>query len=322
MKLLNLFKVFILFTIFISSLNSSLLKNSSFINFNKINSLEDNKTKIIKKVTYKKLFLPLVSRDKLLNKYYKNSLKNITIKESNYKENINYYTVKSGDSLSRLAWQFGLPLKTLAFLNGIDPKKAIKIGEKIKIPISKEILNSRLKGKYRVKKGDTLEKIAKTFNVEIKKLKSFNKLKNQKIKKGMVLKLPLGYILAKIKAEEKRRKKLEEERKRYFRYGRKKLRVTATAYTSHSNQTDKTPFLAAWNNRIRPGMKIIAVSRDLLYRYGLKNGTKVKISGLAGYYTVRDKMNKRYKRKIDIYMGMNRRKALRWGKRRVVIYWN
>ena len=104
-------------------------------------------------------------------------------------------------------------------------------------------------------------------------------------------------------------------------FGNRRLRVTATAYSSHHSQTDKTPFLAAWNNRIRPGMKIIAVSRDLLTRYGLRNGSKVKISGLYGQYTVRDKMNKRFKKRIDIYMGINRRRALRWGRRSVVIYW-
>ena len=99
------------------------------------------------------------------------------------------------------------------------------------------------------------------------------------------------------------------------------MRVTATAYSSHTKQTDSTPFLAAWNNHIRPGMKIIAVSRDLLTRYGIKNGTKIHISGLRGYYIVKDKMNKRFKRRIDIYMGLNRRRALRWGRRSVIIYW-
>ena len=100
----------------------------------------------------------------------------------------------------------------------------------------------------------------------------------------------------------------------------RKLHLTATAYTSHKNQTDSTPFLAAWNNKIKPGMKIIAVSRDLIKNYGLDNGVKVKIKGLKGLYTVRDKMNKRYKKRIDIYMGLNKKRALRWGKRKVVLY--
>jgi len=98
------------------------------------------------------------------------------------------------------------------------------------------------------------------------------------------------------------------------------LIVTATAYTSHKSQTDKTPFLAAWNNRLKPSVKSIAVSRDLLDR-GLTNGTYVTIDGLHGRYKVLDKMNKRWKKKIDIYMGTNIKKARRWGKRKVTIRW-
>ena len=97
-------------------------------------------------------------------------------------------------------------------------------------------------------------------------------------------------------------------------------RVTATAYTSHTSQTDTTPFLAAWNNKLSPRRKSIAVSRDLLKK-GLGNGVRVRISGLRGIYRVRDKMNKRWKNKIDIYMGTNRKKALRWGRRKVTIRW-
>jgi 3D (Asp-Asp-Asp) domain-containing protein len=69
-------------------------------------------------------------------------------------------------------------------------------------------------------------------------------------------------------------------------------------------------------------MKVIAVSRDLLSMYGLRNGTKVRIEGLPGIYHVRDKMNKRYRKRIDIYMGLDRHKALRWGRRSVKIYWD
>jgi 3D (Asp-Asp-Asp) domain-containing protein len=98
------------------------------------------------------------------------------------------------------------------------------------------------------------------------------------------------------------------------------MQVTATAYTSTRSQTDKTPYLAAWNNRLRPGIKSIAVSRDLL-DLGLSNGTKVHIEGLTGTYKVLDKMNKRWTKKIDIYMGRNLRKAKRWGKRKVTIHW-
>jgi 3D (Asp-Asp-Asp) domain-containing protein len=101
-----------------------------------------------------------------------------------------------------------------------------------------------------------------------------------------------------------------------------KLKVTATAYTSHAAQTDSTPNIAAWGDKLRPGMKVIAVSHDLLKVYGLKHGSKVSIKGLSGEYLVLDKMNKRWKKRIDIYMGKNRRKAFQWGQRKVELRWS
>lgn len=47
--------------------------------------------------------------------------------------------------------------------------------------------------------------------------------------------------------------------------------------------------------------RIIAVSRDLLIKY--PKGTQVKVDGVgrySGIYTVMDKMNKRYSKRIDI----------------------
>ena len=100
------------------------------------------------------------------------------------------------------------------------------------------------------------------------------------------------------------------------------LKVTATAYTSHVAQTDSTPNIAAWGDKLYPGMKVIAVSRDLLHIYGLKHGTKVRIKGLSGEYLVLDKMNKRWKKKIDIYMGKDLKKAYKWGRRKVELRWS
>ena len=98
------------------------------------------------------------------------------------------------------------------------------------------------------------------------------------------------------------------------------IKVTATAYTSSTIETDSTPYLAAWRNKLHPSVPSIAVSRDLL-DIGLTNGMKVRIKGLKGEFLVLDKMNKRWKNKIDIYMGNDRQKALNWGKRKVVVYW-
>lgn len=98
------------------------------------------------------------------------------------------------------------------------------------------------------------------------------------------------------------------------------LTVTASAYNSLPGQTSGNPSIAAWGDRLKPGMKAIAVSSDLLHM-GLDHRTEVKIDGLPGTYVVLDKMHHRWRNKIDIYMGVNRHKALNWGKRKVQITW-
>ena len=98
------------------------------------------------------------------------------------------------------------------------------------------------------------------------------------------------------------------------------LKVTATAYNSKPSQTQGDPNLTAWGDRLAPGMKAIAVSRDLI-DMGLTHGVKVRIDGLKGSYTVLDKLHKRWKRRIDIYMGNDVKAAKKWGKREVTIRW-
>jgi 3D (Asp-Asp-Asp) domain-containing protein len=98
------------------------------------------------------------------------------------------------------------------------------------------------------------------------------------------------------------------------------LRVLATAYNSTRAQTDSRPNTGAWGDRIEPGMKIIAVSPDLV-RQGLKRGTKVTIEGVEGEWTVLDRTPSRYKNRIDLYMGLDIAAARKWGRKRVTIRW-
>ena len=99
------------------------------------------------------------------------------------------------------------------------------------------------------------------------------------------------------------------------------LEVDATAFNSTKAQTDGNPSLTAWGDKLKHGVKAIAVSRDLL-KLGLTHGVDVKIDGLPGTYKVLDKMNKKWKKKIDIYMGTDTKAARKWGKRKVVIHWS
>lgn len=237
-----------------------------------------------------------------------------------------WHRVVAGESFIRLARRYDTTVYDIRRLNRLKPDHLLKVGENLLIhpgekspPETIRLAAERAKaGRYTVRSGDTLIGISRLFGVDLKRLLRLNELpRNRALRKGAKLWIPLP---------QKRIDRILAREGRDFKYAgkgrfRHKLRVVATAYTSHRNQTDRTPFLAAWNNRIRPGMKIIAVSNDLIRRYGITNGTRVRISGLPGIYTVRDKMHPRMRRHIDIYMGTNRRKALRWGRRRVTLYW-
>jgi 3D (Asp-Asp-Asp) domain-containing protein len=84
--------------------------------------------------------------------------------------------------------------------------------------------------------------------------------------------------------------------------------VTVTTYSPSIEQTDSTPLITASGFEINPinpkKHRIIAVSRDLKKKY--KFGKKVRITGIGKYsgtYTVRDVMNKRYRKRVDILIG-------------------
>jgi len=86
--------------------------------------------------------------------------------------------------------------------------------------------------------------------------------------------------------------------------------VKVTMYTVDPKQTDSTPLLTASGfivDSLNPQRhRIIAVSRDLKRKY--KFGSKVMIKGAGewdGIYTIKDVMNKRWRKKIDILVNPN-----------------
>lgn len=96
------------------------------------------------------------------------------------------------------------------------------------------------------------------------------------------------------------------------------LEVTATAYNSFGYQTSGNPNITAWGDTLVPGMKSIAVSRDLITK-GLKYGTMVRIDTFPDTFYINDKMHRRWKNRIDIYMGKDNKKAREWGRKKVQI---
>ncbi|RXJ51522.1 hypothetical protein ESZ48_04645 [Gelidibacter gilvus] len=109
-----------------------------------------------------------------------------------------------------------------------------------------------------------------------------------------------------------------EEQKEESEHVWDSVTVTASAYNSTVRQTSGNPNITAFGDSLKPGMKYIAVSQDLL-RKGLKHNTPVVIEGFDGVYLVKDKMHFKWRNHIDIYMGEDIEAARKWGRRKVCI---
>ena len=98
-------------------------------------------------------------------------------------ENIRYkystYIIKRGDNLWKIANKYKTTVNTLARINGIRNVNRIYINQKIRIPINIEVGNyDSGHNLYTVKKGDTLFKIVRMYNVTVQQIANLNSIKN------------------------------------------------------------------------------------------------------------------------------------------------
>jgi len=101
---------------------------------------------------------------------------------------------KSGDTLFKISKQYGIPLKELMYKNNFNNAHKIIEGEVIVIPyrdINKVKKNEHLS--YKVIEGDTLYKIARDYNVNVKDIISINNLSiDSYLKLNQIILLPNG----------------------------------------------------------------------------------------------------------------------------------
>jgi murein DD-endopeptidase MepM/ murein hydrolase activator NlpD len=117
-----------------------------------------------------------------------------------FSQECKYHKVKSGESLEKIARNYGVSVQEVLKANkNIDPKR-LKVGEKMCIP-QKTSAKTQDYAIYKVKKGDTLQSIAEKFGVDAQELKSFNNLKSEKVKEGQELKIPAKGTAKKQKKE-------------------------------------------------------------------------------------------------------------------------
>jgi LysM repeat protein len=111
------------------------------------------------------------------------------------------HKVKSGESFSKMAQQYGVSVNAIISANpNLDPRR-LKVGQTVMIPApsrsstaptaSSRSTGSTTTGSYVVKAGDSLTRIAANHDTSVKALKSLNGLKTDRINVGQKLKVPV-----------------------------------------------------------------------------------------------------------------------------------
>jgi membrane-bound lytic murein transglycosylase D len=106
-----------------------------------------------------------------------------------------FYTIKKGDTLSRIAAKYRTNVDSIVKANKISRRRSLNIGQKLRIPLGRgsDMLSSTddtvSDKKYRARKGETLKTIAKKFNTNTAQLKKINNLSSSLLYEGQVLQL-------------------------------------------------------------------------------------------------------------------------------------
>ncbi|MGM0370265.1 MAG: peptidoglycan DD-metalloendopeptidase family protein [Bacillota bacterium] len=103
------------------------------------------------------------------------------------------YDVRQGDTLYEIARDFDIPVKAIRNANDLD-NNVIQPGQEIIIPktgmgggLDTDFYNVI---SYRVKSGDTLEKLAQKYHTTVRRIKDVNDLSTNHLKAGQKIKVP------------------------------------------------------------------------------------------------------------------------------------
>jgi membrane-bound lytic murein transglycosylase D len=88
------------------------------------------------------------------------------------------HVVKSGDTLWAVARRYGLTVPALASANGLSSSAGLVPGARLEIPGSgRSASGDGSKTTYKVRRGDTLSEIADRFNVTVREIMTWNRLR-------------------------------------------------------------------------------------------------------------------------------------------------
>ena len=95
-------------------------------------------------------------------------------------KNVIYYTVKRGDTLSKIAREYNTTVEQIVEVNGIRNPNLIFTGQRLEIPTSSNnaTITSSTTAEYTVKRGDNLYNIARRFGTTINSIVNLNNITN------------------------------------------------------------------------------------------------------------------------------------------------
>ena len=105
------------------------------------------------------------------------------------KDDLDYYTVKSGDTLYSIAKKYGITVNKLKDLNNLK-SNMISVNQKLLVNDQKK---DQTTNAYVVEKGDTLYSIAKKYSTTVSKIKELNNLKSDTLSIGQELIIPSNF---------------------------------------------------------------------------------------------------------------------------------
>ena len=100
------------------------------------------------------------------------------------------HRVEAGETLASIAKKYRVTVAAIADANNIERPAALEPGTKLTIPAMQPATETkRLLVSYRVRRGDTLAGIADRFNVDSEDVRRWNRLKSNRVSRGMVLRI-------------------------------------------------------------------------------------------------------------------------------------
>lgn len=99
---------------------------------------------------------------------------------------IRMYSVKSGDSISKIAENFGIDSSTIVWANNIYRNQIFSGQELIILPVSGVLHNIEI--------DDTIEGIARQYQGDVDEIKEFNNIEGDNLKSGQAIIIPGGKI--------------------------------------------------------------------------------------------------------------------------------